>query len=138
MEEIDVNRYSQEQMDTLLLSYEGLVQELPELAAAWGEMDAMERDHHLANFGQAWGHRRLLGVLFRAGKLTEPQEARLEQLDRQLFEQSRLVYTCYKLDARRLMKLFVWGTPLVLSRQALRVEFDPSSLNEMALAWAGA
>ena len=138
MSEIDANRYSTEQIDTLLLSYEGLVNELPELAAAWDEMDAMERDHHRAMFGQAWGYRHLMGVLFRAGRLTESQEAHLEQLDRQLLRQSQPAHTCYDLDSRRIMKLFVWGTPLALSRQTLQMELDPGALSEMALAWVGA
>ena len=137
MNEIDANRYSTEQIDALLLSYEGLTKELPELAAAWDEMDAMERDFHRANFGQTWGYRYLLGALFRAGKLTGLQETRLEQLDRQLLENSHLAFVCYALDGRRMMKLFVWGTPLSASRRTLRVEFEPSALNEMALAWAG-
>jgi hypothetical protein len=137
MDEKSVSRYSTDQIDTLLSGYEGLVQELPELAAAWDEMDAMERSHHLAMFGQAWGDRHLLGALFKADRLTPAQEDRLAQLDQLLLERSQLARQCYGLDSRRLMRLFLWGTPLSLSHQAVRLELDPATLSEMALAWAG-
>lgn len=104
---MDVRHYSAEQVDTFLLTYEGLVQELPELDAAWDEMDAMEQDHHRVVFGQAWGIRRLLGALFRAGQLTKAQEVQLAKLDRQLLEQSRSALHCYHLDSRRLLELFL-------------------------------
>ncbi|MFB0545627.1 MAG: hypothetical protein ACETWB_01835 [Anaerolineae bacterium] len=136
MSEINVNHYSPEQAETLLLSYEGLVQELPELAASWDEMDAMELSHHQAMFGQAWGNRYLLGTLFHAGKLTAEQETRLGKLDRQLLEQSEAARACYALTSREMMRLFLWGTPLALSHETVRVEFDPAALNEMVLAWA--
>ena len=137
MDEKDVSRYSTAQIDTLLSGYEGLVQELPDLAAAWDKMDAMERSHHLAMFGQTWGDRHLLGALFKAGRLAQAQEERLAQLDQLLLERSRLARQCYGLDSRRLMRLFLWGTPLSLSHQAVRLELDPATLREMVLAWAG-
>jgi hypothetical protein len=137
MDQIDLDRYSGEQISSLFLNYEGLVEELPELYENWDEMDAMERDHHRAMFGQAWGYRYVLGRLFRAGKFSQMQEARLERLDRQLLRQSQLAYVCYGLSNRQMMKLFVWGTPLALSHQVLQIDFDPRVLNEMALAWAG-
>ncbi len=137
MSEVSVRQYSPEQVDSFLLTYEGLVSELPELAAAWDEMDTMERDHHRVIFGQAWGTRRFLGELFRAGQLTRSQESRLEELDWQLLEQGQLAQRCYGLNSRRLMKLFLWGTPLSLSRKTVRLEIETATLNEMALAWAG-
>lgn len=137
MSELDINLYSAEQVDTFLLTYEGLVQELPELNTAWDEMDAMEQEHHRMMFGQAWGTRRLLGALFRAGRLTQAQEARLADLDRQLLEQSRAALHCYHLDSHRLLRIFLWGTPLSLSHKAIRIEIEPRTLSELALAWAG-
>jgi len=53
MSEIDVSRYSTEQVDTFLLTYEGLVQELPELDAAWDEMDAMEVERTGTGLGRS-------------------------------------------------------------------------------------
>ena len=136
-DEMNVNRYTAEQVDTFLLSYEGLVLELSELDAAWNEMDAMEQDHHRVMFGQAWGTRRLLGMIFRAGQLTHAQEIRLAQLDQQLLEQSRAAQHCYHLDSFRLLEIFVWGTPLSLSRRAIHIEIEPRTLNELALVWGG-
>lgn len=133
----DISQYSPEQADTFLLTYEGLVFELPELAATWDEMDTMEQDHHRAIFGQAWGTRRLLGELFRASQLTSSQESRLAELDRKFLEQGQLAQRCYRLDSRRLMKLFLWGTPLSLSHETVHLEIETTTLNEMALAWAG-
>jgi hypothetical protein len=138
MDELNATRYSTAHVDTLLTSYRGFVEELPELAATWLEMDAMERSHHLALFGQAWGNRHLLGDLFRAGRLTSEQEARLTQLDRQLLERGRLADRCYGLGSRQLLRLFVWGTPLALVQQPVRLDLEPAALSEMALAWAGA
>ena len=136
-DEMNVNRYTAEQVDTFLLSYEGLVLELSELDAAWNEMDAMEQDHHRVMFGQAWGTRRLLGMIFRAGQLTHAQEIRLAQLDQHLLEQSRAAQHCYHLDSFRLLEIFVWGTPLSLSRRAIHIEIEPRTLNELAMAWGG-
>ena len=136
-DEMIADRYTEQQVDTFLSSYEGLVQELPELDTAWDDMDAMEQDHHRVMFGQAWGTRRLLGMIFRAGQLAHAQEIRLAQLDQQLLEQSRAAQHCYHLDGFRLLEIFVWGTPLSLSRRAIHIEIEPRTLNELAMAWGG-
>lgn len=134
--DIDITAYGSGHIESSLLNYEMLVKDLPELADDWPRLDKQERNHHLAVFMQTWGNRYLLGALFKAGKLTPPQEERLATLDRLLLEYSPLARKCYGLELKDIVKIFVWGTPLSESEEAIRIEVIPASLTEMAMALA--
>ena len=43
---------------------------------------------------------------------------------------------CYGLELKDIVKIFVWGTPLSKSEEAIRIEVIPASLTEMAMALA--
>jgi hypothetical protein len=129
---MELERYEIGHIESFLLNYELLVRDLAELAADWPNLDDEERGHHRAEFLQAWGNRRVLGALFKAGKLGPSQEARLAELDRLLLEQAMLMERCFGLDLGQLLAIFRWGTPLSRSTQTVRIEMEPATLDRMA------
>lgn len=133
---MQVQQYTGGQIDTFLLSYQVFVTDLAETAAEWDRLDAEEHSDYDANLIQIWGNRKLLGVLFKADKLSAPQERRLAALDRQLLEQSGVMKQCFGFDLRQLLSIFQWGTPLAESVQPLYLEVEPALLNRMASVFA--
>jgi len=128
--------YRPEQIESFLLNYELLVRDLTEVAEMWADLDEEERSHYRADLMQTWGNRRLLGSLFKAGRLTPPQVERLAELDRLLLERAPLMARCYGLDLAHLLVIFRWGTPLVSSTRPIRLEVPPTSLDRLATALA--
>lgn len=126
--------YSPDHIESFLLNYKLLVQDLPELAADWSNLDDEERSDHRATLMQTWGNRKVLGLLFRAHRLTPEQEARLAEFDRLLLEDASLMEQCYGLDLTQLLAIFRWGTPLSESSRILRIEIDSTSLDRVAAA----
>lgn len=133
---MNLDTYEPGHIESFLLNYELLLRDLPEVAADWPSLDDEERGHHRATLMQTWGNRKVLGMLFKAQKLTPAQEARLAELDRLLLEQASLMTVCYGLDLTHLLTIFLWGTPLSKSSQTVRVEVEPASLDRVATALA--
>jgi len=110
-----------------------MVKSLPELAEWWSEMDDFERQHaRTAYFGEAWAPRRVLGALYRAGRLTAQQEAKLAALDDELIQHLDEANLCYGLDWHSVAQLFTWGTPLAQSDEIIRIPIRPRTLSEIA------
>ena len=57
-------------IESYLLNYKLLIEDLPELAAMWADMDDFEHHHYQMMFMQTWGTRSTLGALYRASRLT--------------------------------------------------------------------
>lgn len=131
---MDLQVYGPGHIESFLLNYELLVRDLAEVATDWPNLDDEERRHHRAEFLQAWGDRKVLGMLFKAQRINPDQEARLAELDRLLLEQSALMEQCFGLDLSHLLAIFRWGTPLSKSSQTVRIEVEPASLDRMATA----
>ena len=129
---MDLQAYTPSHVESFLLNYEVLVRDLDELAADWPDLDSEERGHHQATLMQTWSNRQLLGLLFKAHRLTPAQEARLARLDRLLLEQASLMEQCFGLDLSHLLAIFRWGTPLSRFAQTVRIEVEPASLDRMA------
>ena len=112
-----------------------MIKSLPELAAWWPEMDDFERQHaRTAYFGEAWAPRRVLGALYRAGRLTVEQEAELAALDDELVQHLDEANLCYGLGLQSVAQLFTWGTPLAQSEKIIRVPIRPRILSKIAPA----
>lgn len=131
---MDLQVYGPSHIESFLLNYELLVRDLAEVATDWPNLDDEERSHHRAELLQAWGDRKVLGMLFKAQRVNPDQEARLAELDRLLLEQSALMEQCFGLDLSHLLAIFRWGTPLSRSSQTVRIEVEPASLDRMATA----
>jgi len=133
---MDLNVYGPDHIESFLLNYKLLVKDLPELAADWPNLDDEERSDHRAALMQIWGNRKVLGLLFRAHRLTLDQEGRLAEFDRLLLEGASLMQQCYGLDLTQLLAIFRWGTSLSGSSRTLRIEVDSTSLDRVAAALA--
>ena len=131
---MDPQVYGPGHIESFLLNCEVLVRDLAEVAADWPDLDDEERSHHRAVLMQTWGNRQVLGLLYKAHRLSPAQEARLARLDRLLLEQASLMEQCYGLDLSRLLAIFRWGTPLSRFAQTVRIEVEPASLDRMATA----
>ena len=131
---MDLQTYGSGHIESFLLNYETLVRDLAEVAADWPDLDSEERGHHQAVLMQTWGNRQVLGLLFKARRLTPAQEARLAKLDRLLLEQASRMKQCYGLDLSHLLAIFRWGTPLPRFAHTVQIEVNPASLDRMALA----
>jgi hypothetical protein len=131
---MDLQVYGPGHTESFLLNYEVLVRDLAEVAADWPNLDDEERGHHRAALMQTWGDRKVLGLLFKAHRLSPAQEASLARLDRLLLEQASLMEQCYGLDLSHLLAIFRWGTPLSRFAQTVRIEVGPASLDRMATA----
>ena len=115
-----------------------MVKSLPELAEWWSEMDDFERQHaRMVYFGEAWAPRRVLGALYRAGRLTAEQETKLTALDDELIQHLDEANLCYGLDLQSVAQLFTWGTPLAQSNEIILIPIRPRTLSEIAPALAG-
>jgi len=131
----ELSSYSLYEIESFLKNYELMIKSLPELAGWWSGMDDFERQQaRMVYFGEAWGPRRVLGALYRAGRLTTEQETQLAALDDELIQHLDEANLCYGLDVRDIAQLFVWGTPLAQSDEVVRVPIRPHTLYEIAPA----
>jgi len=131
---MDLQGYGSSHIEAFLLHYEILVRDLADVAAEWPTLAEEERGHHRATLLQTWGNRQVLGHLFRGGRLTEAQQARLAELDRLLLEQAARMEQCYGLELPELLAIFRWGTPLSQAPQLVRIEVEPAALDRLATA----
>lgn len=136
-DKLGLSTYTSHHIEAFLRNYELMVKSLPELAECWPEMDDFERQHaRTVYFGEAWAPRRVLGALYRAGRLTAEQEAELAALDDELIRHLDEANFCYGLDLQSVARLFIWGTPLAQSDEVIRIPIRPRTLNEIAPALA--
>jgi hypothetical protein len=124
--------FAREHIESYLLNYKLLVEDLPDLADMWADMDDFEHHHYEMMFMQTWGTRSTLGALYRAGQLTPEQEAELAALDDELIQHLDEADLCYGLDLQNVAQLFTWGTPLAQSDEIIRIPIRPHILNEIA------
>jgi hypothetical protein len=129
---MDAQVYKTGHIESFLVNYELLVRDLAEVAADWSNFDDEERGHYRSELLQTWGNRKILGMLFKAKKLSSAQEIRLAELDRLLLEQASRMEQCFGFDLNQLLAIFRWGTPLSESTQTVRIEIEPASLDRMA------
>ena len=123
-------------IESYLLNYKLLIEDLPELAAMWADMDDFEHHHYQMMFMQTWGTRSTLGALYRAGRLTAEQETELAALDDELIQHLDEARLCYGLNFRSVAQLFTWGTPLAQSDKIIRISIRPRTMNKIAPALA--
>jgi hypothetical protein len=136
-DKLRLSTYTSPHIESFLRNYELMVKSLPEIAEWWPGMDDFERQHaRTAYFGEAWAPRRVLGALYRAGRLTAKQEAELAALDDELIRHLDEAHLCYGLDFQSVAQLFTWGTPLAQSDEIIRIPIRPRTLNEIAPALA--
>jgi len=136
-DKLRLSTYTSHHIESFLRNYELMVKSLPEVAEWWPGMDDFERQHaRTAYFGEAWAPRRVLGALYRAGRLTAEQEAELAALDDELIQHLEEARLCYGLNFRSVAQLFTWGTPLAQSDEIIRIPIRPRVLNEIAPALA--
>ena len=131
---MDLQVYGAGSIESFLLNYELFVRDLADVAAEWPHLDDDERGHYRAELLQTWGNRKVLGMLFKAGKLHPAHETLLGELDRLLLAQAALMEHCFGLDLRQILAIFRWGTPLSTSTQLVRIEVEPAVLDRMAAA----
>lgn len=129
---MDLQTYTHSHIDALLRRYAIFVDDLAELARDWDTVDAEVHSDYQADFLQIWSNRKVLGALFRSGKLTAVQEAQLTELDRRLVKQAHLMGRCFGMDLYQLLAIFRWGTPLIQSVQPLQLEVEPAFLAQVA------
>lgn len=120
-----------EHADTFLNVYRMLIEDHPELAGAWPDMDDEERSLTRAFHESDWVHRRELGLMYREARLSAAQAKTLAELDRALLSKADMAWTVFGVTIRN---LFAWGTPLELSDEPIRLEVRPATLR----AWAEA
>jgi hypothetical protein len=132
-DKLGLSTYTSHHIESFLRNYELMVKSLPEVAEWWPGMDDFERQHaRTAYFGEAWAPRRVLGALYRAGRLTAEQEAELAALDDELLQHLDEADLCYGLNLQSVAQLFTWGTPLAQSDKVIRISIRPRTLNEIA------
>lgn len=129
---MDLQTYTHSHIDAFLRSYVIFVEDLAEIARDWDAADAEVHSDYHADFLQIWSNRKVLGALFRSGKLTSTQEAQLTDLDRHLVTQASLMGRCFGMDLYQLLAIFRWGTPLIQSGQPLQLEVEPAFLEQVA------
>ncbi len=132
----DLSVFAREHIESYLLNYKLLIEDLPGLANMWANMDDFEHHHYQMMFMQTWGTRSTLGTLYRAGRLTPKQEAELAALDDELIQHLDEANLCYELDLQSVAQLFTWGTPLAQSDEVIRIPIRPRTLSEIAPALA--
>ena len=136
-DKLRLSTYTSHHIESFLRNYELMVKSLPEVAEWWPGMDDFERQHaRTAYFGEAWAPRRVLGALYRAGRLTAEQETELAALDGELIQHLDEARLCYGLNFRSVAQLFTWGTPLARSDKIIHISIRPRTLNEIAPALA--
>lgn len=118
-----------EHAETFLTVYRMLIDDLPELADAWPEMDDEEKSLTRAFHESDWVHRRELGLMYRQSRLSADQIDGLARLDRALLARADMAWSVFGVTLRN---LFAWGTPLELSDEPIRLEVRPATLR----AWA--
>ena len=123
-------------IESYLLNYKLLIEDLPELAAMWADMDDFEHHHYQMMFMQTWGTRSTLGALYQVGRLTAEQETELAALDGELIQHLDEARLCYGLNFRSVAQLFTWGTPLAQSDKIIRISIRPRTMNKIAPALA--
>ncbi len=128
--------FTDDHIEPYLLNYKLLIQDLPELADMWPDMDDFEHHHYQMMFMQTWGTRSTLGALYRAGQLTPEQETELATLDDELIQHLDEANFCYGLDLQSIAQLFTWGTPLAQSDEIIYIPIRPRTLSEIAPALA--
>ena len=106
---MDLQAYEAYHIASFLLNYALLVRDLAEVPANWPNLDDEERGYHRAELLQTWGNRQVLGHLFKARRLQPAEEARLADLDRQLFGQAMRMEQCFDLDLHQLLAIFRWA-----------------------------
>ena len=126
--------FTDDHIESYLLNYKLLIEDLPELADMWADMDDFEHHHYHMMFMQTWGTRSELGALYRARRLTAQQEVELAALDDELIQHLDEANLCYGLDLHSVAQLFTWGTPLVQSGGIIRIPIRPHILSEIAPA----
>jgi hypothetical protein len=134
---LDLDRYNNDYIETFLRNYDGLIGSAAELAAEWPTMDEEERTIQCSFAMSEWGERVLLGALYRAGRLTPDQTARLADLDRALLEEATNVEIAYGPSLHQLVEnLLDWGTPLTEVKGTVRLEVPLRVLPALAQALA--
>lgn len=134
----ELEKYTADWIEMFLRNYDVLIGDAAELAAEWGEMHDQEQTHHRSISMQVWGMRKKLGQLYRAGRLTPDQEARLADLDRALLEEATNIEIAYGPSLRDLVEsLLDWGTPLTEEAGSVRLEVPLRALPALAQALAG-
>ena len=128
----DLSVFPDDHIESYLLNYRLLIEDLPELADMWADLDDFEHHHYQMMFMQTWGMRYQLGDLYRAGQLTAEQEAELAALDDELIQHLDEANVCYGLDLQSVAQLFTWGTPLAQSDKIIRIPIRSRLLNEIA------
>lgn len=121
-----------------MLNYDILIGSTAELATDWPDMDEEERTIQRSFVMSDWGKRVLLGELYRAGRLTSDQVARLADLDRALLEEATNIEIVYGPSLPELIEsLLEWGTPLSEGDGTVRLEVPYRALPALAKALAG-
>jgi hypothetical protein len=134
----ELEKYTPDWVEMFLRNYDVLVGDAAELVAEWDEMHEQEQIHHRSISMQVWGMRVTLGELYRAGRLTPDQVARLADLDRALLEEAANVEIAYGPSLQRLVEdLLDWGTPLTEVEGTVRLEMPLKVLPALAQALAG-
>ena len=125
-------------VDTYLQSLRRTFQSAAELADEWAEMEEIEQFHFRLEFTRAFGLRRLFGAVYRVGRFTPDQIARLADLDRYLLAQAASVEVVSSTTLGYLVHdLFAWGTPLAEQSGTLQIETTLTALAELAHIEAG-
>lgn len=133
-----LDKYTSDWIDMFLRNYEVLIGDAAELVAEWAGMDEQEQIHHRSISMQIWGMRKTLGELYRAGRLTLDEVARLADLDRALLEEAANVEFAYGPSLQVLMvSLLDWGTPLLEAEGTVRLEVPLRTLPALAQVLAG-
>jgi len=131
--EIDLDRYNHDHIETFLQNYDSLIGHAAELAAEWSNMDEEEQVIQRSFVMSDWDKRSLLGKLYRAGRLTPDQVARLAELDRALLEEAANVEISYGPSLRMLVEsLLDWGTPLTEVEGTVRLAVPFKALPALA------
>ena len=133
---MDLNAYTEGHIESFLLNYKLLLQDLAEVAAEWATLDRETQSDQSMLFMQSWGNRKVLGALYAGKRLTIKQERLLADLDRHLLKQAPLLQQCYGLDFAQLLTIFRWGTPLADSTDSVQIVVAPATLNRMATSLA--
>jgi hypothetical protein len=133
-----LDKYTSDWIDMFLRNYEVLIGDAAELAGEWAGMDEQEQIHHRSISMQIWGMRKTLGELYRAGRLTPDEVARLADLDRALLEEAANVEVAYGPSLRDLVaRLLDWGTPLLEAEGTVWLEVPVRTLPALAQVLAG-
>lgn len=125
----NLSQYDEARAEGFLQSYEGLVDDIRWLADEWPEMSEEEHTLQRSALMPWWEKRTILGALYRAGRLADPQVKRLSTLDQHLLEQAADVELAYGPTLGEMLRyLFSVGTPLADWPAIVHIETTTSAL----------